>query len=338
METQLHKEILLRDPPKTMFGKAIMLSQWAPDYNYREASKHSKQIWVELQFVDPLLLKQGHNMLSTIVTVLYHTVTTSKDLKYAHILACLLRENLTNLPDSVIVDLPWGGHITQDVKYTFLPDTCFRCRQRGHMAADCTNTVPNRNGRFPPKTAARPNTASMPRSSNPSSKTVSPASSPSKPTQHSGTPSTQPMQDPDEGDKQPTQTQPLVAAALQIVLWDLNTTSITAEPPRTQQLSVLGNSPDQSQPPSKVQDSTSAWCQQTPSPEAMVIAKKRILETRQISPHEQVDQTRDFNARDNLIPRIQWGHPHSDVHFSQPPTRISEGIEDTAPDPTPDPS
>ncbi|KAL3698101.1 hypothetical protein R1sor_012177 [Riccia sorocarpa] len=81
-------------------------------------------------------------MLQTIGPVLYHTVNTSLDMKYVHIRACVLRNDLDNLPDTVIVDLPWGGHITQEIKYTMLPDTCFKCKQIGHRAADCPSAVP----------------------------------------------------------------------------------------------------------------------------------------------------------------------------------------------------
>ncbi|KAL3696903.1 hypothetical protein R1sor_010979 [Riccia sorocarpa] len=135
--SQAQKEQLLRNPPKEMGGKAIMISPWKPEYDYKEASKASKQIWVELQYVDPLLLNQGQMMLQSIGQVLFHTVHTTNDLKYAHIRGCVMRHDLENLPNEVIVDLPWGGHLIQEIRYTLLPDTCYRCRQRGHKAMDC---------------------------------------------------------------------------------------------------------------------------------------------------------------------------------------------------------
>ncbi|KAL3698443.1 hypothetical protein R1sor_012519 [Riccia sorocarpa] len=132
-------EELLKAPPLAMGGRAVMMTKWSPEYDYREVSKAAKQIWVELQYVDPLLIAHGELMLKTLGQPLYHTIVEDNQLKYAHIRACVLRHDLQNLPETLVVDLPWGGHAVQEVKYTFLPDSCFKCRQRGHMAAQCPN-------------------------------------------------------------------------------------------------------------------------------------------------------------------------------------------------------
>ncbi|KAL3683238.1 hypothetical protein R1sor_001260 [Riccia sorocarpa] len=78
-------------------------------------------------------------MAETLGMVLFHSSHEANEAKYAHMRACIMREDTENLPNAVIIDLPWGGHYTQEVKYTRLPDSCFRCSQRGHRAADCPN-------------------------------------------------------------------------------------------------------------------------------------------------------------------------------------------------------
>ncbi|KAL3700160.1 hypothetical protein R1sor_018182 [Riccia sorocarpa] len=135
--SEQEKAKLLQNPPTKMEGRAIMLSDWNPSYDYKEASKASKQVWIELPFMDPLLLKQGRIMAETLGPVLFHSSHEANDTKYAHLRACIMRSDTDNLPNAVIVDLPWGGHFVQEVKYTRLPDTCYSCKKRGHRAAQC---------------------------------------------------------------------------------------------------------------------------------------------------------------------------------------------------------
>ncbi|KAL3693815.1 hypothetical protein R1sor_007466 [Riccia sorocarpa] len=68
------REFLLKNPPGRMEGKMIQLSKWTPAYNYKEASMTSEQVWVELPFVDPMIVDHGHQMLAKLGPVLYYTV------------------------------------------------------------------------------------------------------------------------------------------------------------------------------------------------------------------------------------------------------------------------
>ncbi|KAL3688473.1 hypothetical protein R1sor_014782 [Riccia sorocarpa] len=141
--TEQDRETLLKDPPKKMDGKAIMMSPWSPKYDYKQASKAAKQIWIELPFLDPLLTEHGRLMAETLGTVLFHSSHDAKETNYLHLRACIMREDTENLQNAVILDLPWGGHVVQEVKYTRLPESCFRCSQRGHKAVDCPNAFQN---------------------------------------------------------------------------------------------------------------------------------------------------------------------------------------------------
>ncbi|KAL3678882.1 hypothetical protein R1sor_021838 [Riccia sorocarpa] len=126
MESQEQKEAILLNPPTRMYGKAIRISKWSPSYNFAEAAKASKQIWLELQNVDPLLIGQGEIMLQSLGQVLYHTVLKTSDLRYAHMRACIIRDSINDVPESVILDLPWEGHVVQEVVYTLMPVSCCR--------------------------------------------------------------------------------------------------------------------------------------------------------------------------------------------------------------------
>ncbi|KAL3690381.1 hypothetical protein R1sor_016690 [Riccia sorocarpa] len=139
LATEQQKITLLQKPPTKMDGKSIMITQWTPAYDYREAAKASKQIWVELPFMDPLLLQQGRKMVEALGPVLFHSTHEANDVRYAHLRACVLRHDTENLPNAIIVDLPWGGHFIQEVKYTRLPDACYKCNHKGHKAFECPN-------------------------------------------------------------------------------------------------------------------------------------------------------------------------------------------------------
>ncbi|KAL3676663.1 hypothetical protein R1sor_026611 [Riccia sorocarpa] len=137
LATEQHKNTLLQKPPTKMDGKAIMITQWTPAYDYREAAKASKQIWVELPFMDLLLLQQGRKMVEALGLVLFHSTHEANDVRYAHLRACVMRHDTYNLPNARIVDLPWGGHFIQEVKCTRLRNACYKCNQKGHKAFEC---------------------------------------------------------------------------------------------------------------------------------------------------------------------------------------------------------
>ncbi|KAL3675726.1 hypothetical protein R1sor_025674 [Riccia sorocarpa] len=76
-------------------------------------------------------------MAESLGTVLFHSNHEANVVKYAHLRACIMRQDTVNLPNAIIVDLPWGGHFVQEVKYTWLPDSCYKFFQRGHKAFEC---------------------------------------------------------------------------------------------------------------------------------------------------------------------------------------------------------
>ncbi|KAL3697957.1 hypothetical protein R1sor_012033 [Riccia sorocarpa] len=154
------RDYIMKNPPGRMEGKMIQISRWTPGYNYKEASMSSKQVWVELSFVDPMIVDQGHKMLAKLGPILYYAVVRKNETKYSHIRGCVLMHNLDNLYDSISLELPWGGEYLQEVEYTGLPDQCHKCSQRGHWAADCANKP---GGRHSPSSGAGASSAGLAR-------------------------------------------------------------------------------------------------------------------------------------------------------------------------------
>ncbi|KAL3676755.1 hypothetical protein R1sor_026703 [Riccia sorocarpa] len=116
-------------------------------FTAEEAPSRDKVIrWVEevliqkIGYTNPMIVDQGHKMLAKLGPILYYAVVRTNETKYSHIRGCIMMHNLNNLHDAICLELPWGGEYIQEVEYTGLPDQCHKCRQRGHWAADCSNT------------------------------------------------------------------------------------------------------------------------------------------------------------------------------------------------------
>ncbi|KAL3694785.1 hypothetical protein R1sor_008436 [Riccia sorocarpa] len=99
--------------------------------------------------------EHGRMMAESLGPVLFQASHEANDVKYAHLRACIMREDVQNLPNAIIVDLPCGGHFTQEVKYTWLPDSCYKCRKRGHKARECPEAFHQANARGKGKTPLR---------------------------------------------------------------------------------------------------------------------------------------------------------------------------------------
>ncbi|KAL3675644.1 hypothetical protein R1sor_025592 [Riccia sorocarpa] len=373
--SQEQKEELMKNPPTRMYGKAIRLSPWNPSYNFKEAAKASKQIWLELQNIDPLLVSQGERMLQSLGQLLYHTVLSSEDMRYAHIRACVMRQDLDDLPESVIVDLPWGGHVVQEVTYTFLPDTCFRCRQRGHRVADCTqpeaaNGPKHHNDSFrtPGKTRKRevPLRAFMPNPTRGTTPSQIPKGRPktwhrvvndnhqvnltnrfSVLTDNLGTQPDNETSAPTELDhtsqhhhsvqtptKSPRAGTNKTATSSETEIWDLNMAVLplpadtsTEAAPRELQTDLELAQLDLTQP---LTQPIRPWHDSPPDP--CIVAKKRILSNREVSPHEEILQEREHCNGDrsliiydqtNLLPL-----PHPEDTPPLPPERSHDDLSD----------
>ncbi|KAL3684281.1 hypothetical protein R1sor_002303 [Riccia sorocarpa] len=127
----------LIDGPYKIGGRMIFPFPWDAKFSPRELRSKLVPVWVDLPRVHPLLEAYGAFMLSTVGKVLYKTCDTGRDC-YMHIRGCVLTDISRKLKDHVKIQIEGVEEpMVQPIWYTSLPNVCFACHQRGHIAKDC---------------------------------------------------------------------------------------------------------------------------------------------------------------------------------------------------------
>ncbi|KAL3677404.1 hypothetical protein R1sor_027352 [Riccia sorocarpa] len=117
-------------------GRMVFTFPSDPKCSPRELQSELVPVWVDLPKVHPLLEPYGAMMLSTVGKVLYKTCEARRD-SHIHI-RCVLTFINRRLKDHVTVKLEEVDEpMVQPVWYTSLPNVCFLCHQRDHIAKDC---------------------------------------------------------------------------------------------------------------------------------------------------------------------------------------------------------
>ncbi|KAL3675952.1 hypothetical protein R1sor_025900 [Riccia sorocarpa] len=50
---------------------------------------------------------------------------------------CVMMEEDADRPSKLVFELPWGGIVSQEIKYKDVPNSCFNCKRPGHQARQC---------------------------------------------------------------------------------------------------------------------------------------------------------------------------------------------------------
>ncbi|KAL3699544.1 hypothetical protein R1sor_017566 [Riccia sorocarpa] len=119
-----------------MYGKMVFLSQWTYNFNPTKIYANVLPVWLGLPRVHPLIEQYGDKMLDSIGEVLHKTIDKQTN-QYSNISACVLVDLAASLMDSVDVVIYGEVVWSQVIQYQRLPDTCFKCQQRGHWIREC---------------------------------------------------------------------------------------------------------------------------------------------------------------------------------------------------------
>ncbi|KAL3702145.1 hypothetical protein R1sor_020167 [Riccia sorocarpa] len=135
------KNAVMDKPPKFLDCKIIRLVEWS-NRKQDALAAHLKAAWIELRDIPPLLEDQAVRMLDAIGPVTYQTFEKRTEMCYATIRACVMLDIRDELPRAIGLKTPWWKTYFQPVVYIRLPDHCYQCLQKGHLARQCHNSKP----------------------------------------------------------------------------------------------------------------------------------------------------------------------------------------------------
>ncbi|KAL3694933.1 hypothetical protein R1sor_008584 [Riccia sorocarpa] len=136
------RDSILTNGPYHMRKRMIYATPWEPGFDTSKVLAKKMACWLDIQEVDPMLAKEGWNMLSSIGEVLNMAgVTKEGDGKFAHTRGCVLLDMSKPLP-TVLRAILNGQVRSFGIKFDTLPDACFNCQERGHYALTCPKNAP----------------------------------------------------------------------------------------------------------------------------------------------------------------------------------------------------
>ncbi|KAL3682429.1 hypothetical protein R1sor_000451 [Riccia sorocarpa] len=96
-----------------------------------------KAAWVEMRNIPPFLEDQSTTLLEAIGPVMFQALEKRSELQHAIIRACVMVDILKPLPTAVGIKTPWWKTYFQPVVFTRIPDHCYQCLKKGHIAKQC---------------------------------------------------------------------------------------------------------------------------------------------------------------------------------------------------------
>ncbi|KAL3698682.1 hypothetical protein R1sor_012758 [Riccia sorocarpa] len=142
------KEAMMANPPKFLDGKIIRLVNWGARKK-ESFAPNMKAAWVELRNIPPFLEDQTSTLLEAVGPVMFQSLEKRTELQYATVRACVMLDISKDLPTAVGIKTPWWKTYYQPIVFTRLPDHCYQCLEKGHVAKQCPNRR-NAPGGFPP--------------------------------------------------------------------------------------------------------------------------------------------------------------------------------------------
>ncbi|KAL3685162.1 hypothetical protein R1sor_003184 [Riccia sorocarpa] len=129
---------IFANSPLRMGNKMVFPLPWDTKFSTRDLKSRAVPVWLELSNVHPGLMNFGLNMLRKIGPIIYAAKNVETQ-RVNIIRGCVLMDLSKPLPEFVpiaVLERP-QKLMKQKIRYLRLPDACFSCRQRGHLARPC---------------------------------------------------------------------------------------------------------------------------------------------------------------------------------------------------------
>ncbi|XP_074291201.1 uncharacterized protein LOC141617971 [Silene latifolia] len=130
---------VLRQGPWMIEGNSLILKQWSPSFSTEMDKVAKVPVWILFPGLDPYLWSEV--VLSKIASKLGKPLfadlaTTNKEkLCFARVMVEI--DISKNFVDSVVINTPFLGQITQQVVYEWVPFYCTWCGKLGHKSTTC---------------------------------------------------------------------------------------------------------------------------------------------------------------------------------------------------------
>ncbi|KAL3690622.1 hypothetical protein R1sor_016931 [Riccia sorocarpa] len=119
----------------------VYCTPWEPGYDTKKIVAKKMACWVDLLGVDPMMDRLGRDMMESLGPVIQMAgVTQSEDGKFANVRGCVLLDMTKPLPTILRLRMNQVSKKVK-IKYDQLPDACFSCQERGHIARYCTKAT-----------------------------------------------------------------------------------------------------------------------------------------------------------------------------------------------------
>lgn len=160
LESEHQREIVLATVA-AFKGNLVYTVPWSPSLHPGEMLQHHCPVWVSFPSLPYYLWDQVKEIASSMGKVLYTPKQALQEDKGAR-KACILWDRSKETPDMLQFNIA-GLTLRVEVKFQAFPDTCYKCRQKGHFAKDCAGvqeSQPEKEEASPQNPAEQDKTAS----------------------------------------------------------------------------------------------------------------------------------------------------------------------------------
>ncbi|KAL3698179.1 hypothetical protein R1sor_012255 [Riccia sorocarpa] len=141
LHSLVDRDTVLAGGPYYLRRRMVYTTPWEPGFDTSKVLAKKMACWLDLVDVDPLLEGESWNLLATLGEVIQCAgMTEHHESKFANIRGCVLID--MTKPLCTILTIQLGGEVRQiEIQYDVLPDACFQCHERGHIARVCPLTT-----------------------------------------------------------------------------------------------------------------------------------------------------------------------------------------------------